>query len=281
MRRPDILLHLDTYPEPTSIEAMDQAISFAGGIEGTLTALAVQIDICVPRNRIADYLIGLSRLWEEEQNKSLLTGKRLLEYFSARAKDAGVLGDVLMDRANLYLVGEHVALRARTRDLCIVPIIDRRDGQRSVAEAVIFGSARPTLVFWPGVVDLPASAGVVIVAWDASRSAARAMADAMPVLARAKKVVVFTALNEKPAAVSGIGADAIRHLAFHGVKAEAEERDVHGMPIGNAIEEILAETRADLLVMGAYGHSKMREVILGGATEHVLSRPKVPVLLSH
>jgi nucleotide-binding universal stress UspA family protein len=205
---------------------------------------------------------------------------RLLEYFSSRSKDAGVFCGAFLDQANLYLVGERVAQRARTRDLCVVPIGGRGDGQRSVAEGVIFESARPTLVFWPGVADLAASPGVVILAWDGSWPAARAMADAIPVLARAKKVVVFTALNEKPAAIPGIGADAVRHLRFHGIPAEAEERDVRGTPIGSALDEIVGDMNADLLVMGAYGHSKMREVILGGATEHVLSKPKVPVLLS-
>lgn len=282
MQRPDILLHLDSYPEPTSIEAIDQAIAFGASLNGVVTALAVHIDIRVPRNKVAEYLVGLSRMADEEEGKSLNACRRLLAHFAERAKEAGMPGDTLLDRANLYLVGEHVAQRARTRDLCLVPVIDRLDGQRSVAEAVIFDSGRPTVVFSPGVADLPKSGlNTVVLAWDGSRCAARAMADAMPVLLNARKVVVFTAVKEKPSAVSGLGEDAVRYLKAHGVAAVAEQRDAERQSIGDVLDRFVVDVGAGMLVMGAYGRSKLREFILGGATEHVLNSPKVPLLLSH
>ncbi|MDP3739255.1 MAG: universal stress protein [Hyphomonadaceae bacterium] len=282
MQRPDILLHLDSYPEPTSMEAIDQAVAFGASLDGVLTALAVHIDIRVPRNKVAEYLVGLSRLADEEEGKSLRSCQQLLAHFVTRAKEAGMPVDTLLERANLYLVGEHVAQRARTRDLCIVPVIDRLDGQRSVAEAVIFDSGRPAIVFSPGVADLPKTGlNTVVLAWDGSRCAARAMADAMPVLTKARKVVVFTAVNEKPTAVSGLGEEAVRYLKRHGVAAVAEQRDAERQPIGEVLDRIVVDVGAGMLVMGAYGRSKLREFILGGATEHVLSSPKVPLLLSH
>jgi len=282
MHQPDILLHLDTYPEPTSDEAIDQAVSLCANLNGTLTALAVQIDIRVPKNPLAEYLVGISRMADAEEAKSLKAGQALLSRFTTLTKQAGVPSATLLERASIYLVGEHVAQRARTRDLCIVPVIDRKDGQRSVAEAVVFDSGRPVLVFSPGTADLPkAGLHTVVLAWDGSRCAARAMADAMPILERAREVIVFTALNDKPSAASGIGEEAVRYLKARGVAASAQQKEVGHSGLGALMDSFVVETGAGLLVMGAYGRSKMREFILGGATEHVLSHPKVPLLLSH
>jgi nucleotide-binding universal stress UspA family protein len=282
MHRPDILLHLDTYPEPTSNEAIDQAIAFCANLNGALTALAVQIDIRVPKNPLAEYLVGISRLADTEEGKSLKTAQSLLSRFTMRANEAGVPNATLLERANLYLIGEHVAKRARTRDLCMIPVVDRLDGQRSVAEAVVFDSGRPVLVFSPGTADLPkAGLHTVVLAWDGSRCAARAMADAMPVLERAREVIVLTALNDKPSAVSGIGEEAVRYLKARGIAASAQQRELEDRGIGHLLDHFVMEVGAGLLVMGAYGRSKMREFILGGATEHVLSHTKVPLLLSH
>ncbi len=278
----DMLLHIDTYPEPTSPAAIDAAIGFAAALGGRLSAVAVHIDIRVPHNRIAEYLIGISRLAEEEEAKCQRACVGALKHFSAAANAAGVLGDALTVRADMYLMGERVAELARTRDICLVPVADRLDGQRSVAEAVVFESARPTIVYSPGRADLPATGlDVVVLAWDGSRCAARAMADALPILAKAKTVKVLTIVNEKAAAVTGLGADAVRHLRAHGVNAVAEEVDARGRRIGDVMDEYVVSQRAGLLVMGAYGRSRVREFILGGATEHVLNDPKVAILLSH
>ena len=92
---------------------------------------------------------------------------------------------------------------------------------------------------------------------------------------------VLTVVNEKVAAATGLGADAVRHLRAHGVNAVAEEVDARGRRIGDVMDEYVVSQRAGLLVMGAYGRSRVREFILGGATEHVLNDPKVAILLSH
>ncbi len=278
----DILLHLDSYPDPSPTDAIGQGVAFGASLDGIVTALAIHVEIRVPRNPVAEYLINVSKLAGAEEGKSLETCQRLLADFSTQAKAAGMPGNGLVERANLNMVGEHVALRARTRDLCLVPIVEPLDDQRAVAEAVIFGSGRPAVVFWPALAALPTRGlGTVVLAWDGSRTAARAMADALPVLRKAKKVLVFTAVNEKPAAAHGAGADAVRYLGGRGVAAVAEEADSKHQSIGRTLDAYVRDAGADLLVMGAYGHSKMREFILGGATGHVLSNPKVPVLLSH
>jgi len=92
---------------------------------------------------------------------------------------------------------------------------------------------------------------------------------------------VLTLVKEKPAAIAGLGADAVRHLRSHGVPAVAEEVDAADANIGNALHDYLALIRPEPLVMGAYGHSRLREFVLGGATEHVLQSPKVATFLVH
>lgn len=278
----DVLLQIDSYPEATSQEAIEQAARFAAAIGGVLSALAVEVDIRVPSNRLADYLIGLSRLATDEEQKSRRACETMLEVFRTKAREAGVLGEALRGKADLNGIGDYVAERARTRDLCIVPVADLLDGQRSIAEAVVFGSGRPVLLFRPGRADLPSGGlGKVVLAWDGSRSAARAMADALPVMLKAREVQVLTVINEKPDARSGSGEDAVRHLKAHGVNALAAEVDASGRQIGQVLDDYVATCGSDLLIMGAYGRSRVREFILGGATEYMLHDPKVPLLLSH
>lgn len=278
----DIILHIDTYPDPTSSEAIAQAVKFAKSIGGTLSALAVEVMIQAPNNRMANYLIGLGQLAREEEHKSRHFSLTALESFSKMAEAEGVLGDVIHVKADVYNVGASVAYRSRTRDLCLVPVMDADDGQRSVIEAIVFGSGRPVLTYRPGIADLPgADPRLVVLAWDGTRTAARAMADSLPVLQKAQKVRILTVTGEKPAAGPGLGQDAQRHLLAQGVNAVVDEVDAGGKPIGQVFDDYLDRQETDLFVMGAYGQSRAREFILGGATVHMLKNPKVPLMLSH
>ncbi len=278
----DILLHFDSYPDPTPSEAIDQAVQFAAALDAELTALAVQVDFKPPGNWLAERLVNLSGLCAAEEAKSLANCKAAIATFSERLATANVRGSALLTRAEPPLMGDHVSMHARTRDLCLVPVMDLLDGQRSVAEAVLFGSGRPVLLYRPGVADLPKSAlGTVVLAWDGSRCAARAMADALPVLQKARQVRIVTVIREKPEATAGLGADAVRHLKVHGIGSVADEVDITDRKIGQVLSEYVATNNADLLVMGGYGRSKMREFILGGATQHMLNDSNVPMMLSH
>lgn len=278
----DILLHFDSYPDPTPSEAIDQAVQFASALNAELTTLAVQVAFKAPGNWLAERLININGICAAEEARSLANCTAAIETVSARLAAANVRGRALLTRAEAALMGDHVSVHARTRDLCLVPVTDRLDGQRSVAEAVLFGSGRPVLLYRPGVADLPKSAlGTVVLAWDGSRCAARAMADALPVLQKAREVRIVTVIREKPEATAGLGADAMRHLAVHGIGAVADEVDIMDRKIGQVLCEYVASKNADLLVMGGYGRSKMREFILGGATQHMLNDSNVPMMLSH
>jgi nucleotide-binding universal stress UspA family protein len=119
----------------------------------------------------------------------------------------------------------------------------------------------------------------LLVAWNGSREAARAVADAMPLLERADEVKVLSA---KPLDIGDLsGADIALHLARHDVNTEASSSANKDIDIGDLLLNEAAQEGADLLVMGAYGHSRFRETVLGGATRHVLKNMTVPVLMSH
>lgn len=278
----DILLQVDSYPEPTPGAAIDAAVAFAQAIDAQLTLLAAHVDIPLATNAIADRVINLSALERTWEDRSLAACREAVRRFEAGAKAAGVFAAAAVERVNLYEVGGVLARRARTRDLCLVPLADRYDGQIELAQQVIFDSGRPVLAF-PAHRPILAGAALseVVVAWDASRSAARALSDALPLLARAARVRVVTFVHEKAAAQAGLGADAVRHLAAHGVAAVAEDVDASHVQIGAAIDAYLAAAPADLLVMGAYGRPRLLEFILGGATEHVLRAPPTALFLSH
>lgn len=276
----DVLLQIDTYPDPTPPEAIEGAVGFVRLIGGKVSGLAVGVRFPIHSNRIADYLIGLSSMADDEQARSLANGRASLAAFAAAAEGAGVFGQTLLENAEYYAVAEHVALRARTRDLCMTPLGKPMDGQTEVATAVVFDSGRPVLLYRAG--QLPtAQLRTAVVAWDGGRGAARALADALPILARAETVRVLTVINEKPAAVAGLAAEAVRHLKAHGIDAAVDEVDGRGASIGESLDAYLAKIACDLLVMGAYGRSRAREFILGGATQHMLHDPKVPLFLAH
>jgi nucleotide-binding universal stress UspA family protein len=274
----DLLLHIDGYPAPTAQSAIDQAVAFAAALDARVSALAVAVLFDAPGLAT---LLGLRSALDEEQRRSAQACEEALAYFRQRAGSAGVLGQALLAPAPLNAAGDLIAERARTRDLCLVPLGAALDGQGEVAQAVVFAAGRPALVFHPDAAPLAAAPMAnIVLAWDNSRAAARAMADAMPLLEKSGRVRVLTVLGDKAGAQPGCGADAVRHLTARGVNARAEEIEVSGSAHA-ALEAYLERTRCDLLVMGAFGKSNIRDFVLGGLTEHVLASPKVAVLLSH
>ncbi|MGB9647427.1 MAG: universal stress protein [Stellaceae bacterium] len=178
------------------------------------------------------------------------------------------------------------ALHARYADLAILGQLDpdRAESEliRPRPEQVALTSGRPVLIV-PYAGHFDDVGRRVLIAWSATREAARAVSDAMPLLTSAELVTVLTIdAREGPHAHGELpGADIAVHLARHGVKAQIERTVSAGLPVGEALLSRAADLGADLIVMGAYGHSRVREVLLGGATRSVLRSMTVPVLMSH
>ncbi len=178
------------------------------------------------------------------------------------------------------------ALHARYADLAILGQLDPDRAEteliRPRPEQVALASGRPVLIV-PYAGHFDNVGRRVLIAWSATREAARAVSDAMPLLTSAELVTVLTIdPREGPHAHGELpGADIALHLARHGVKAQIERTVSAGLPVGEALLSRAADLGADLIVMGAYGHSRLREVLLGGATRSVLRSMTVPVLMSH
>jgi nucleotide-binding universal stress UspA family protein len=178
------------------------------------------------------------------------------------------------------------AVHARYADLAILGQLDPDSGEpdmiRPRPEQVTLASGRPILVV-PYAGNFPNLGRRVVIGWNASREAARAVNDAMPLLTAAEIVSILTIdPREGPRAHGELpGADISLHLARHGVKAEIERAVSPDLPVGEALLSRAADLGADLLVMGAYGHSRARELLLGGATRSLLRSMTLPVLMSH
>ena len=152
--------------------------------------------------------------------------------------------------------------------------------ERLIVEAALFDSGRPVLIV-PYIQKTPLKLGRAMACWDGSRSAARAIADALPFLARAKAVEILTVTGEAGKSSELEGTDIAHHLARHGVKVEVERQVARDIDVASVILSRVADTNADLIVMGGYGHSRLREFVLGGATRGILGSMTVPVLMSH
>ena len=200
----------------------------------------------------------------------------LREDFERAAKNAGLSYEWRMEeeRSNLTL-----AVQARYADLVIVSQTNPETSTRTfnLAEEVVMASGAPTLtVPYAGTFDK--IGGRVMIAWNGSRESSRAVRDSLPLLENASQVIIYS-VNPETDHVPG--ADIATHLARHGVKVEAKHSVAQDIEISDAILGAISDNDIDLLVMGAYGHARFREFVLGGATRDILGHMTVPTLLSH
>ena len=178
---------------------------------------------------------------------------------------------------------EAVALHARYADLVIINQTDVQSPDAThFGDSVLLAAGRPVLLV-PYAGELKPVGRNVLVCWNASREASRAVTDALPLLRRAARVTVLTVDGRPSAGGHGDapGSDIALYLARHGVNTVATQTVSGDIDAGNVILSRAADLEADLIVMGAYGHSRVREIVMGGATRTVLQTMTVPVLMSH
>jgi nucleotide-binding universal stress UspA family protein len=180
-----------------------------------------------------------------------------------------------------------LASEARGTDLTMVgqigPGEDPSDAPGAVPEQLVMRAGRPILVI-PYAGRFQTIGERAVVAWTDTREAARALADALPLLAQAKTVTVLQVGEGRDQAEPARAklAGVVEHLQRHGIKADADYLPAgKGATTGNVLLSRVADLSADLLVMGAYGHSRWREIVLGGVTREILSSMTAPVLMSH
>lgn len=178
-----------------------------------------------------------------------------------------------------------VSLQARYCDLTVIGQTDPDEESPTVSqdfpEQVVLHAGRPVLII-PYIGQFNQIGKNVLVAWNAGIEATRAIAGAIPLLKRADtvRVAVFNAAEETN--VHGVESytDIARYLERHGIKAEISQ-PLADTDIGNALLSLAADVNSDLLVMGGYGHSRFREILLGGVTRTVLESMTIPVLMTH
>jgi nucleotide-binding universal stress UspA family protein len=208
--------------------------------------------------------------------------KAAIDRFAASASRAGVSAEPLTLSASAAGAGDQFGRLARRFDLAIVGQAEPETSavEELIAESTLFQSGRPMIVV-PYIQKAPLKLDRVMVCWDGGRQAARAIADAMPILEKAGKVEIVIVANERGKQDEIEGADMGQHLARHGLKVDVKRISSGNIDVADALLSHVADSGTDFIVMGGYGHSRLREFVLGGVTHSILRSMTAPVLLSH
>lgn len=273
----EILLQASSYAEPTPASALERAQAVASLLGAKLSLGVCRVHIPPLSNWLANKLIQADQIIAVENRKSVDQARALDEQFSAMVAESR-RGEAFVIDCPGQVTHWALATRARAFDLTIVPV-HGHPATSAMAEGLAFDSARPVLL-------LPAEGPSVkfekiVIGWDGSRVAARALADALPICHQAASVALVTVVQDKDMSRDTPVSDACRYLERHGIAAEVVEVPAEGRDAGVALLAYREQAQADLLVMGAFGHSRAREFVLGGATRSVLDHAGCPVLLSH
>jgi nucleotide-binding universal stress UspA family protein len=258
--------------------AADYAISLGAMFGAHIVGIAFIDDPVIPDGALGGIPVDMIEMQREENRK---TAETAAARFETGARTAGISAETRILEASVGGGASLFGAIARRFDLAIVGQAQREHGasEEVMIEAALFESGRP-LVVVPYIQRQGLKLDRVIVCWDGGRTAARAIADAMPFLERAKAVdVVIVAEERKRDEITG--ANLVQHLARHGIAASARRTSKGDISIENVILSYAADSGADFLVMGGYGHSRLREFILGGATRGILASMTLPVLMSH
>jgi nucleotide-binding universal stress UspA family protein len=273
----DILVNLSVGERPGP--AGDYAISVAAAFNAHLAGIAFLYDPIVPVSG-AGYIPA--EVIETQERENTAASKAALDGFAAACDRAGVTAEPLTLSASLAGVGDQFGHIARRFDLSIVGQAEpeRSAVEEVIAEAALFESGRPVIVV-PYIQKDPLKLNRVMLCWDGSRAAARAIADAMPLLKKAGQVEVVIVSNERGKRDEIEGADMAQHLARHGLKVEVKRTVLGDIAVADVILSHAADAGADFIVMGGYGHSRLREFVLGGVTRSIFRSMTAPVLMSH
>lgn len=274
----DILLQMNSYPDRTPVWAIDSAVYIAERLDASLSAGLCQVQIPDVSIYLSQLLVRSKDVIAAENRKSEDNAIQLMLKFDEAVGPAR-LGDSMVIDCPALVTPWNLATKARHYDLAIVPVYGHPE-TRSLIEGLVFESGRPVLLLPP-----EGQAGHrfndVVIGWDGSRAAARALADSLTFCERAASVTVVVVTGEKDLPGTEFASEVLRHLSRHGIAAKAAEVKLAGQDAGCALRSYCHQEGADLLVMGAYGHTRAREFILGGATRTILENPGLPVLVSH
>ena len=272
----DLLVHVDN--DPACGARVDVAAALTARHDAHLTGfhpmgwprLPGHVELGLPATFLGEQRRQLEGLAHQAETRFHEATRRRGIQGEWRVDTGDIIGATKLNAryADLTIVGQGIDLKDAPYDLGFLP------------QELALGVGRPVLVV-PRYGTLDTVGERVLVAWNGSREATRAVHDALPILKLAQAVTV---LSIDPARDTGDrmpSADIALHLARHGVAAEGMSTLGLDISVGDLLLSRAADLGADLIVMGAYGHSRVRELVLGGVTRHILQHMTVPVLMSH
>jgi len=270
----DILLLLDNDGEGQPASAYAGAMAQAFGAH--LTVAGIAYEMLAPSGFAGDYPYEvLAAVTEQSRERAAKAYETLRAASPESLRSELVEIDALPGQAR-----DDFARLARHFDLTIVGQGKEPNSDTDMmAEAALFGSGRPVL-FVPRIQAKPPRFDRALVAWDGSQPAARALGDAMPLLEKATRIEVVSIAGPRTAYKELPGFNITRHLSRHGLNAELKRLPLSG-DVGDTLLSYAADAGSDYLIMGGYGHSRLREFVLGGTTRTIMTTMTLPVLMSH
>jgi nucleotide-binding universal stress UspA family protein len=269
---------LTTYPEAVADGAIEAATAFAASLECTLSVTTFAVEFPHVSSALGNLLLdipGLIRAAEEKSRAECHRLQRLVHDAAGSRLNVLSMNRVVVLAAAL----DAAAAEARYFDLAILPWSGESISAQDMTQAVVFGSGRPSILIPPSA--HPANLDHIAIAWDGSRVAARALGDALPLLAEDGRVSVLTVQDEKPLSGSDLAGALASWLEKRGLSAKPFEITLGKRTIAEALQDTALSEGAQILAMGGFGHSRIRDFILGGATKGVLTQLRLPTLLSH
>ena len=255
------------------------AVSVAEAFNAHVAAIAFAHDPIVPATLMggvpADFI-------ESQRAETEAAASAAITRFEEAARRASVSAESRLLAASIAEASDQFGRIARRFDLAVVGQAEpeKASAEELLAESALFEGGRPVLVV-PYIQEPELKLGKVLVCWDGSRAAARAAGDALPFLARANGIEVLIVAGERGKSDEIPGADVGQHLARHGLRVDVKRIGATESDVANTILSYVADSGADLIVMGGYGHSRLREFILGGVTRGILEAMTVPTLMAH
>ncbi len=258
--------------------ASDFAISLAAAFQAHVAGIAFLYEPIIPDGTLGGVPVDLIEVQRDENSKA---AQAAVSRFEIATKAAGVSAESRILDATFGGAPTLLGQVARRFDLSVVAQAQPEQGgaEDLMVEAALFESGRPVIIV-PYIQKQGLKLERVVACWDGGRKSARAIADAMPLLARAKAVdILIVAEEHKNDEITGASLN--EHLGRHGVRANVKRVTKGDITIQAAILDYVADNGADFMVMGGYGHSRLREFILGGVTRGILKSMTIPVLMSH
>lgn len=262
-------------------ETLDHALAMAEAYDAHLEILCLGVD----RSQTGYYYAGASALMLEQTLSQAATHSEEIEAAArAKMKGATILWSLNSGVAQLADLGRHVAFHARFCDLAVLPQpYGKHHGVElePVSESVLFEGRAPALFVPDGVTPAPKPKNICV-GWNESPEALTAIRAALPMMKAADKthVVVIDPPAHGPSR-SDPGGLISQYLARHGVQVEIDVLSKSLPRVADVLSRHATDMDADLIVMGAYGHSRFREAIFGGATRDMLDAASMPILMAH